>query len=94
MSRAMAGDGLNEAVRIFPAALKRPLRQRLTPYLIWGGFACFTVYCLAALDFFNFSMLAAGLKKLFGVVAFMLPPAAHGRLQDFTLAIFETLGIV
>jgi phosphonate transport system permease protein len=38
-------------------------------------------------------MIGAGIKKLSGVVAFMLPPAAHGRLLDFILAIFETLGM-
>lgn len=92
MNQALTG-GLKGAIQLHPAVFKRPLSQRLKALLMWGAFACFTVYCLAALDFFNFSMLAAGVKKLLSVVAFMLPPAAHGRLQDFTLAIFETLGM-
>ena len=92
MNQALTG-GLNRAIQLHPAVFKRMLSQRLKASLMWGAFVCFTVYCLAALDFFNLTMLAAGVKKLLSVVAFMLPPAANGRLPDFILAIFETLGM-
>jgi phosphonate transport system permease protein len=61
--------------------------------LMWSCFTGFTVYCLVKLGFINFSMIGAGVEKLSGVIAFMLPPAAHGRLFDFIRAIFETLGM-
>jgi phosphonate transport system permease protein len=38
-------------------------------------------------------MIFNGLGKLYGVISFMLPPAARGRFLDFLWAIFETLGM-
>jgi len=93
MTPSLTGGDLGQTMRAYPAVFRRPRRQRLLQALIWGGFGCFTVYCLAALGFFNFDMIGAGVKKLYAVVAFMLPPAARGRLPAFTLAIFETLGM-
>ncbi len=69
------------------------MKTRLIQWLIWIGFAAFTLYCLARLGFFDFSMIASGLGKLYGVVSFMLPPAARGRFLEFLWAIFETLGM-
>ena len=93
MSRPLTAVDLNKIYPLYPAVFKRPLRQRLVRLLIWTGFTGFTIYCLGGLGFFEFSMISAGIKKLSGVIAFMLPPAAHGRLLDFIRAIFETLGM-
>lgn len=62
----------------------------------WGAglaFCGFTLYCLAALGFFDFSRIVDGLAKLAGVVRFMLPPASHGRTLTFLGALVETLGM-
>lgn len=93
MSRQLTVNEITNLYQQYPAVFKRLLKQRLIQVLLWSCFAGFTIYCLAELGFFNFSMLGAGIKKLSGVIAFMLPPAAHGRLQDFIWAIFETLGM-
>jgi phosphonate transport system permease protein len=84
---------IDEAYAIYPAAFKRPLKQRLAQCLIWAGFTGFTVYCLAALGFFDVDKILNGFGKLYGVAAFMLPPASHGRFLDFGWAILETLGM-
>jgi len=93
MSRSLTVSELNRAIQLQPAVFKRPLKQRLVKLSVWTCFASFTVYCLAELGFFDAHMIWAGVKKLSGVVSFMLPPAAHGRLLDFIRAIFETLGM-
>jgi phosphonate transport system permease protein len=93
MSRSLAVEDLHKACQLHPAVFKRPLKQWLVKLLIWSCFAGFTGYCLVQLGFFNFTMIVAGIQKLSGVVAFMLPPASHGRLLDFIGAIFETLGM-
>jgi phosphonate transport system permease protein len=93
MSRPLTTVEINQTYQNYPDVFKRPLKQHLVKLLVWTCFAGFTVYCLAELGFFNFHMIVTGLKKLSGVIAFMLPPAAHGRLLDFTRAIFETLGM-
>jgi len=77
----------------YPAAFIRPVGQRLIKYFSAGVFAAFTLYCLAAFGFFDFEMIGKGLSKLYGVLAFMLPPAARGRFFDFAHAILETLGM-
>jgi phosphonate transport system permease protein len=76
-----------------PAVFHRSLKQQLINGVIAVAFTAFTVYCLAALGFFNFDMIGKGITKLYGVVSFMLPPAAKGRFLDFLWAIFETLGM-
>ena len=83
-------DGI---VQRYPTVFIRPAGRRLTHYISAGGFAAFTLYCLAALGFFDFEMIGKGLSKLYGVLAFMLPPAARGRFFDFAHAILETLGM-
>jgi phosphonate transport system permease protein len=93
MSRGLTAGDLSQIYRRHPAVFRRPLTQRIKQLLLWAGFIGFTIYCLGALGFFNFAMMGAGIKKLSGVIAFMLPPAAHGRLLDFIRAIFETLGM-
>ena len=93
MSRPLTTVELNQTYRDYPALFKHPIRQQLLKLIVWSCFTGFTVYCLAELGFFNFKMIASGIKKLSGVVAFMLPPAAHGRLLNFILAILETLGM-
>jgi phosphonate transport system permease protein len=77
----------------YPSVFNRPLKQRLAQWLIWTGIGVFTIYCLVQLGFFNLYMISSGLGKLYGVVSFMLPPAAHGRFLVFLKAIFETLGM-
>ncbi len=77
----------------YPALFNPPLKQRLSRWLFWAGFWGFTLYCLKELGFFNFERIIAGLTKLYGVIAFMLPPAAHGRFFDFAAALLETLGM-
>ncbi|MGD2097274.1 MAG: phosphonate ABC transporter, permease protein PhnE [Desulfobacterales bacterium] len=93
MSQQLTVNDITEVYRQNPAVFERPLEQRLARWLMWTGFAAFTIYCLAQLGFFNFSMIRSGLGKLYGVVSFMLPPAAHGRFLDFLWAILETLGM-
>lgn len=93
MSQQIAVNDITEVCRQNPAVFERPLKQRLVQWLIWAGFAAFTIYCLVQLGFFNLGMIKSGLGKLYGVVSFMLPPAANGRFLDFLWAIFETLGM-
>jgi phosphonate transport system permease protein len=89
---ALIGN-IDEAYALCPNAFKRPLKQRLTQWLIWTSLTGFTIYCLAALGFFDVDKIFKGLSKLYGVVAFMLPPASRGRFFDFGWAILETLGM-
>jgi phosphonate transport system permease protein len=93
MTRPLTASELNKTYQLYPALFKRPLRQRLVQILAWICFTGFTAYCLAELGFFNFNTIASGIKKLSGVIAFMLPPASHGRLMNFILAMLETLGM-
>jgi phosphonate transport system permease protein len=93
MMGPLTASEMENTYQRYPFVFKRPLRQKLVHMLVWICFTAFTVYCLAELGFFNFNMIASGIKKLSGVVAFMLPPAAHGRLLNFVLAILETLGM-
>jgi phosphonate transport system permease protein len=93
MSQQLAVNDITDLYQQNPAIFERPLKQRLVQWLIWAGFAAFTIYCLVQLGFFDFDMIKSGLGKLYGVVSFMLPPAARGRFLDFLWAIFETLGM-
>jgi phosphonate transport system permease protein len=93
MNCSLTPGELNQVYQLYPGIFQRPFKQRLVKLSVWFCLAGFTVYCLVELGFFNFNMLWSGIKKLFGVVAFMLPPAAHGRLLSFIRAIFETLGM-
>jgi phosphonate transport system permease protein len=93
MNQSLTINIITETRKPYTPVITRSLKQRLIQWLIWIGFAAFTVYCLVQLGFFNFSMIHRGLGKLYGVVYFMLPPAAHGRFLDFLWAIFETLGM-
>ena len=93
MSRPWTAGDFDKTYQLYPAVFSRPIKQRMVTLLMWSCFAGFTVYCLVKLGFLNFSMIGAGIEKLSGVIAFMLPPASHGRLFDFILAIFETLGM-
>jgi phosphonate transport system permease protein len=86
-------DEVAEMSHQYPSVFNRPLKQRLTRWLTWTGIGVFTIYCLVQLGFFNFYMISSGLGKLYGVVSFMLPPAANGRFLVFLKAIFETLGM-
>jgi phosphonate transport system permease protein len=93
MSRQFTVNDIADIHQRYPAVFSRPMKTRLVHWPIWGAFAAFTIYCLARLGFFDFGMIAGGLGKLYGVVSFMLPPAAHGRFLDFLWAVFETLGM-
>jgi phosphonate transport system permease protein len=93
MSQQLTVNEIAEVCRQHPSVFERPLKQHLVQWLIGAGFTAFTIYCLVQLGFFNFGMIKSGLGKLYGVVSFMLPPAAHGRFLDFLWAIFETLGM-
>ena len=93
MSRQLVINDITKIYRQNRAIFERPLKQRLVQWLIWSAFAAFTIYCLAQLGFFNFGMIKSGLGKLYGVVSFMLPPAAYGRFLAFLWAILETLGM-
>jgi phosphonate transport system permease protein len=93
MTLQLSVSQINRIHQHYPTVFSRPLKQRLTELVIWLSFGCFTVYCATALGFFDFDEIARGLHKLYGVVAFMLPPASHGRFFDFAWAILETLGM-
>jgi phosphonate transport system permease protein len=93
MRQPQSVDDLNAVLQRHPAVFVRPARKLLVKYLTAAGVLACTVYCLAVLGFFNFEMIGRGITKLYGVVAFMLPPAARGRFFDFLRAIFETLGM-
>jgi phosphonate transport system permease protein len=79
--------------QLHPAVFRSSPKTRLVKWLIWIGFAAFTLYCLDRLGFFDLDMITSGLGKLYGVISFMLPPAAHGRFLEFFWAILETLGM-
>jgi phosphonate transport system permease protein len=93
MSRQLSASEISEVYRQHPAVFNPRIRERSVRWLIWICFTAFTIYCLAQLDFFNFGMIKSGLGKLYGVISFMLPPAARGRFLDFFWAILETLGM-
>jgi phosphonate transport system permease protein len=93
MSQELAVIKTDDIQHLYPAVFRRSLKQQLVQWLTWTGFAAFTVYCLARLGFFDFGMIAYGLGKLYGVISFMLPPAANGRFLAFFWAILETLGM-
>ncbi|MEE4112095.1 MAG: phosphonate ABC transporter, permease protein PhnE [Desulfobacteraceae bacterium] len=93
MNRHLTVNEIANVHRQYPAVFKRPLKRRLIQWVVWIGFAAFTIYCLVQLGFFSLGMIGKGLGKLYGVVSFMLPPAAHGRFLDFLRAVFETLGM-
>jgi phosphonate transport system permease protein len=93
MSQQLTVNQITNLYQQYPAVFRRPFKQRVMRWFIWTCFAGFTIYCLAQLGFFNFEMIVKGLGKLYGVVSFMLPPAAHGRFFNFLWAIFETLGM-
>jgi len=93
MNRHLTINEIANLHRQYPAVFKRPLKRRLIQWVVWIGFAAFTIYCLVQLGFFSLGMIGKGLGKLYGVISFMLPPAAHGRFLDFLRAVFETLGM-
>jgi len=93
MSRRFQEVRADRIYQKYPVIFRHSLTQRLPRVFLWIGFSAFTLYCLADLQFFNFRMILSGLGKLYGVLAFMLPPASHGRLLEFVGAIFETLGM-
>lgn len=69
------------------------LRQRALSYGAWGALGLAFILGLWRTGFSDFSMIATGLGKLGNVLAFMLPPAAHGYFGEFALAIAQTLGM-
>jgi phosphonate transport system permease protein len=93
MTRPVTASELQDIYRLNPAVFSRPVKQQLTRWLLAAAFVVFTIYCLAALGFFDFARIWEGLGKLYGVLSFMLPPASHGRFLVFLKAIFETLGM-
>jgi phosphonate transport system permease protein len=76
-----------------PRVFSDPLSDRLARGFTWACFAGMTVYCLWTLGFFDFKRIVDGTAKLFGVVAFMLPPHPQGRMLVFLDALLETLGM-
>jgi phosphonate transport system permease protein len=93
MRRIQCVGDIEAEIRRHPSVFNRPIKQQLLNCLVATGFTAFTIYCLAAVGFFDFEMIAKGITKLYGVISFMLPPAAKGRFFDFLVAIFETLGM-
>jgi phosphonate transport system permease protein len=77
----------------YPRAFAPTLGQRLSAWLIWGGGAALTVYCLYRFGFLSWNFIH-GLSK-FGdiVVSQLFPPTGWDNLPLFAKVIGETVAM-
>jgi phosphonate transport system permease protein len=87
-----AADIAAERARL-PGAFTVPVAERLRFWLLWGGAAALTVYCLYRFGFFTSAFLH-GLSK-FGavVIAQLFPPRGFADLPMFAMVMGETVAM-
>jgi phosphonate transport system permease protein len=76
-----------------PRAFARPWPERARRWSVIALGVAVTGYCLWKVGLFDVARLVNGTYRLGEVLAFMLPPAAHGRLDEFIYALLQTMGM-
>jgi phosphonate transport system permease protein len=76
-----------------PRVFSASLGERVLFWLLWGGGAALTIYCLYRFNFFSYDFIF-GLGKLGSVIGSqMFPPKGYALLPEFSSAIAETLAM-
>jgi len=92
LSRMTENDIDRERSR-FPRVFSKGPRELAITYLLWGGTALLTLYCLYRFNFFSYDFVF-GLGKLGEIIASqMFPPTGYEQLPTFGQAIAETLAM-
>ncbi len=77
----------------FPGAFGRPVGERITSWLGWGGGAALTVYCMYRFGFFSGDFLHGAGKFGQLVVSQLFPPTGYENLLLFLKVIGETIAM-
>ena len=76
-----------------PGAFSEPLRERLRFWLLWGGSAALTLYCLYRFGFLSMDFLHGVSKFTSVVVAQLFPPTGFDNLPMFLKVMGETIAM-
>jgi phosphonate transport system permease protein len=77
----------------FPAAFSPPLQERVRRWVLWGGGALLTLYCLYRFNFLSLDFLH-GMSKFGSVVISQLfPPTGFENFPLFAKSISETVAM-
>ena len=76
-----------------PGAFSAPLRERLRFWLLWGGSAALTLYCLYRFGFLSMDFLHGVSKFASVVVAQLFPPSGLDNLPLFLKVMGETIAM-
>ena len=76
-----------------PGAFSSPLRERLRFWLLWGGGASLTLYCLYRFGFLSMDFLHGIGKFAAVVVAQLFPPSGFANLPMFLKVMGETIAM-
>lgn len=87
-----AADIAEERAR-FPRAFSASIRERVNFWLLWGGGAALTVYCLYHFGFFTAGFLHGVSKFGSVVVAQLFPPTGFENLPMFMMVMGETIAM-
>ncbi|MGH8673728.1 MAG: phosphonate ABC transporter, permease protein PhnE, partial [Burkholderiales bacterium] len=87
-----AADIAAERAR-FPRAFARPAAERVRLWLLWGGAALLTLYCLYRFGFLSFAFLHGASKFGAVVVAQLFPPKGFAHLPEFAVVMGETIAM-
>jgi phosphonate transport system permease protein len=85
-------DVATERARL-PGAFSAPLRERLRFWLLWGGSAALTLYCLYRFGFLSMDFLHGVAKFASVVVAQLFPPSGFDDLPMFLKVMGETIAM-
>ena len=85
-------DVATERARL-PGAFSAPLRERLRFWLLWGGSAALTLYCLYRFGFLSMDFLHGVGKFASVVVAQLFPPSGFDNLPMFLKVMGETIAM-
>jgi len=88
----LSATSVAAAREIQPLAFGRPLAERWQAWLVWGGLAALTAYCLWLFDFAP-ARLWDGMGKLGGVLAHMFPPTAKDAFWAYAAAMAQTVAM-
>jgi phosphonate transport system permease protein len=77
----------------FPRAYSASIRERVNFWLLWGGGAALTVYCLYHFGFFTAGFLHGVSKFGSVVVAQLFPPTGFENLPMFMMVMGETIAM-
>ena len=87
-----AADIAAERARL-PGAFAQPVGERVRFWLLWGGGAALTVYCLYRFGFLSFGFLHGVWKFGAVVVAQLFPPKGFAHLPEFAIVMGETIAM-